>query len=105
MLSMGCPVGVILTPAVFRIYKDRFVGRTEDSIELVGDFASGELFPGGRPGALEKELEFALVEWLDELAQSGQVKVNDRQLESAIAEHILPAVSGGEVSVAHPDAP
>ena|SRR6266478_6186119 len=51
MLETGCPVGIILTPQVLRIYKDQFRGRTEDSIELVGDFPSGELFKARQPAA------------------------------------------------------
>jgi hypothetical protein len=103
MLRMSCPVGIIFTPQVLRIYKDRFLGRTQDSIELIGDFPSGELFKSHQPGAgPESGVESALVEWLDELAHRGQVQVGDLQLKSAIAEHILPAISGGRVSVVHP---
>ena len=43
-----------------------------------------------------------LAEWLDELAQVGQVAVSDQRLRSAINEHILPAVSGGRVSMVNP---
>jgi hypothetical protein len=103
MLQMGCPVGIIFTPQVLRIYKYRFLGRTEDPIELVGDFPSGELFetrgPVARP---ESAVESDLFGWLEELAHTGQVAVSDQRLKSAINEHILPAVSGGRVSIVHP---
>ena len=103
MLLMGCPVGIIFTPQVLRIYRYRFLGRTQDSIELVGDFPSGELLetrgPVTRPGSV---VESTLVGWLDELANTGQVAVSDQRLRSAINEHILPAVSGGRVSIVHP---
>ena len=103
MLLMGCPVGIIFTPQVLRIYKDRFIGRSEDSIELVGDFPSGELFKVRQSGAgAESAIESALVQWLDELAHTGDVRVSDPHLKSAIDENILPAVSGGRVSIAHP---
>ena len=104
MLLMGCPVGIIFTPQILRIYKDRFTGRSEDSIELVGDFPSGELFTVWRSGATaESAIESALVQWLDELAHTGDVRVSDPHLKAAIDENILPAVSGGRVSIAHPD--
>ncbi len=103
MLQMGCPVGLILTPQVLRIYKDRFIGRSEDSIELVGDFPSGELFKAGPPAAgAESAVESALIQWLDELAHTGDVRVSDLHLKSAVDEYILPAVIGGRVSIAHP---
>jgi hypothetical protein len=72
MLQMGCPVGIIFTPEVLRIYKDQFRGRTEDSIELVGDFPSGELSKARQPAAAASAVESALVEWLDELAHTGR---------------------------------
>lgn len=103
MLLTGCPVGIILTPQVLRIYKYRFLGRTEDPIELVGDFPSGEVFAAqGVAAGPESAIESTLIEWLDELAQTGQVAVTDQGLNSAISEHILPAVTGGRVSIAHP---
>ena len=103
MLRMGCPVGIIFTPQVLRIYKDQFRGRTEDSIELVGDFPSGELIKARQPvAAAESAIESALVAWLDELAHTGRVEASDLQLKSAIDEHILPAISGGRVSIVHP---
>ena len=103
MLWMNCPVGIIFTPQVLRIYKDRFLGRTQDSIEMVGDFPSGELFKARQPVAgAESAVESALFEWLDELVHTGQVRVSDLRLKSAIDEHILPAVSGGRVSIVHP---
>ncbi|MGA2985877.1 MAG: hypothetical protein ABSG32_18880 [Terriglobia bacterium] len=103
MLRTGCPVGIIFTPQVLRIYKYRFLGRTEDPIELVGDFPSGELLETRGPMAgSESAVESNLLGWLDELAQTGQAAVSDPRLNSAINEHILPAVSGGRVSIAHP---
>lgn len=102
MLRMGCPVGIIFTPKVLRIYKNRFLGRTEDSIQMVGDFPSGELFKARQPAAgAESAVESALVEWLEELAHTGQVGVSDPNLKSAIDEHMLPAISGGRVSILH----
>ncbi len=103
MLRTGCPVGIIFTPKVLRIYKYRFLGRTQDPIELVGDFPSGELLETLGPVAgSESAVESTLLAWLDELAQTGQAAVSDQRLNSAINEHILPAVSGGRVSIAHP---
>ncbi len=103
MLRTGCPVGIIFTPQVLRIYKYRFLGRTQDPIELVGDFPSGELLETVGPVAgSESAVESTLLAWLDELAQTGQAVVSDQRLNSAINEHILPAVSGGRVSIAHP---
>jgi hypothetical protein len=101
MLRMSCPVGIILTPQVLRIYKDRFLARTVDSIVLVGDFPSGELLKARKP-VTELAIESALFEWLEEVAETGQARVRDVHLKSVIDEHILPSISGGRVSVVHP---
>jgi len=103
MLLMGCPVGIIFTPQVLRIYKYRFLGRTQDSIELIGEFPSSDLLETRKPEAgLDSAVESNLVGWLDELAHTGEAAVSDQRLKSAISEYILPAVSGGRVSVVHP---
>jgi hypothetical protein len=105
MLRMRCPVGIIFTPLTLRIYKDRFVNRSEDSIEMVGDFPGRDLFKATTAGSMEHSMvESALVHWLDELARTGQARVLDPKLKLAIDEYILPAVSGGLVSIAHPGA-
>jgi hypothetical protein len=103
MLQMSCPVGIIFTPRILRIYKDRFLERSENSIELVGDFPTHELLRAWQPvpGA-ELAVESALINWLDDLARTGEVRVSDPRLKSAVDEYILPAVSGGRVSIAHP---
>jgi len=103
MLQMSCPVGIIFTPQTLRIYKDRFLERSENSIELVGDFPTHELLKVWQPVAgAELAVECVLVNWLDHLARTGEVLVSDPRLKSAIEEYILPAVSGGRVSIAHP---
>jgi hypothetical protein len=102
MLRMRCPVGIILTPRILRIYKDRFIGQTEASIEMIGDFPGKELLKTRSANRSEHAIESALVQWLDELAHTGQVYVSDLKLKSAIDDYILPAVSGGVVSIAHP---
>src|SRR5580704_5042951 len=79
MLQMGCPVGIIFTPQVLRIYKYRFLGRTQDPIEWVGYFPPGELLEARESAAgAESAVEAALIGWLDELAHSGQVAVRDQ---------------------------
>jgi hypothetical protein len=102
MLRMGCPVGIILTPKVLRVYKNQFLEEAKDSIQMVGDFPSGELFKA-RHALTETELavEHVLVAWLEELAQTGQPGVSDPALKSAINEHILPAIIDGHVSTLH----
>ncbi len=55
MLRMSCPVGIIFTPKVLRIYKDLFLGRSEDSIQLVGDFPSSEYFSSHGDSEREKK--------------------------------------------------
>lgn len=104
MRRMSCPVGLLLTPQTLRIYKDRFIGRSEDSIELVGDFATKDLRISAPVEDSEYLLESIFFRWLDDLAHAGEVRVGDPKLKSAIEEYILPAVSGGIVSIPRPAA-
>jgi hypothetical protein len=104
MLRMLCPVGIIFTPRTLRIYKDRFIAQSEDSIEMIGDFSGKELLKANPEAASFEHhaLESAVAHWLDELAHTGQVCVSDLKLQSAIEKYVLPAVVGGRVSIAHP---
>src|SRR5436853_4107976 len=91
MLQMRCPVGIIFTPVTLRIYKDSFAGRSEESIKNIGDFPGKDLFRAApASGAEHSAVESALVQWLDELAHTGEVRVHDPKLKSAIGEYILP---------------
>ncbi len=102
MLQMGCAVGLIITPSRLRIYKDRFLGPSEESIERVGDFPARELLGSAGKAETDSLLESELLQWLEQLAHTGQASVLDPSLKAATSEYILPAVSGGVVSFAHP---
>ena len=105
MLQMACPVGIILTPQVLRIYKYRFLGRTQNAIELVGDFPPGELLEAREPVAgAESAVESTLVGWLDELAHEGQVAVSDQRCgrrsvlqEQAVEQAVPHAALHGQI--------
>jgi hypothetical protein len=82
MLQMRCPAGIIFTPVTLRIYKDSFIGRSEESIKKIGDFPATDLFRvAPANGAEHSAIESALVEWLDELAHTGEVRVHDSKLK------------------------
>lgn len=102
MRLMSCPVGILLTPKKLRIYKDRFLGHSPESIQAVGEFSPKDLRIPADASQSESLLELALFRWLDELAQATEIRVRDPKLKSAVEEYILPAVSGGVVSIPRP---
>lgn len=38
MVQMSCPLGLLVTPYEIALYKDRYIGRTEDSVQEIGRF-------------------------------------------------------------------
>lgn len=40
MWKMGCPVGLLVSPESIALYRNRFTGFSDDSIQKVGEFPS-----------------------------------------------------------------
>lgn len=113
MLAMGAPLGLIVSPSHLAIYRDSFRDFSDDSIELVGDFdIPADSFPStiGRESRGEyvkrAEAGFAFEHdvqaWLEEIASSHEIHGFVPEARSALAEHVLPALSGGVIRAAGP---
>jgi hypothetical protein len=106
MVAMRCPVGLIVTPERLRIYRDRFRGLNEDSIESVGEFEvptevaeSWRAMTSSTSGpelAFEREVQA----WLEALP--GETDRLPGPLADALEEHVVPTLAQGEVRAAHP---
>jgi len=113
MLGMGAPLGLILSPSHLAIYRDSFRDFSNDSVELVGDFdippESSPFSVGGGPTGEyghRMEAEFAFERnvqtWLEELSSTGEIHGFIPEARRALAEHVLPALSGGMIRAAGP---
>lgn len=102
MVNGNCSVGVILTPARLRIYTDEYLSRSIDSVKLVGDFPTQELFGTASNMKTRPELESELIDWLDRLADASYFSGSDPIMDRTINRYIVTAVSGQDVAFAHP---
>lgn len=111
MAFASCPTAMLVSLDTLRIYRDTFHAHGEGSIELVGEFpskaflSSAELaFIAAASGAQERayRLEDAVQTWLEGLVHEAALAHLPADLRGAIEEHILPALSSGEVQAGAP---
>lgn len=107
MLRVSCPLGLLVTPHLLRVYRDRFTSYSEDSIELLGEFNIEGLIrsPSSSASAQESGVAFenAVQSWLEYLSTSDYLRDGlDPGFREVIDHHILPAVESGVVRAAGP---
>ena len=109
MARLSCPLGLLLTPEILRVYSDRYSSDVPvDSVELIGEFDSRPLFrqlylPGKKPPAGEQEFEVVVQRWLETLPQTFSMSgLADQRLAGILATFVVPAVASGYVSATSP---
>jgi hypothetical protein len=102
MVHVSCPVGMLVTPEQVRFYRNRYTGYTPQTIEMIGECATGELLgTPTRGAAIESDLERTVEEWL-ESSRAGGDGSWPLAVREAIESSVLPAVSGGIVRAGGP---
>jgi hypothetical protein len=109
MARLSCPLGLLFTPEILRIYSDRYTSDVPaDSIELLGEFDSRPLLrlklsPRAERGLEAQEFENAVQQWLESLPETfSPDTISDARLAGILATFIVPAVASGQVSAAAP---
>jgi hypothetical protein len=105
MFGTRCPLGMLVSAATMRLYRDSFAAYSPDSIELVGEFSMLGVLPEVKAApATERavRLEEAVQTWLEGLASAAARTRLPRELRDAIEEHVLPVLAAGEVRAAGP---
>jgi hypothetical protein len=104
MAGMGCPVGVLVVPGRLWLYRDRYSGLSEDSIELVGEFDLHNVAGLGPDASRRSEIEFerSVQSWLEGLNTETGLRELDLELRRAVEWYIVPAISQGAVRAGHP---
>ena len=100
-----CPVGLIVTPQQLRLYRNRYLPSSEDSIELVGAFDVHDVLNFERSGAGRNDaskFEGLVQGWLEGLSSEAGLRELPAELRRAAQWYISPAVSQGIVRAAHP---
>jgi hypothetical protein len=108
MSTMSCPVGLLVTPQILRLYHDQYTSLSDDSIAKVGEFDVGNILhlePAGKGRQDEFDLESAVQSWLESLATESGLRKLPADLRRAALFYIIPAISQGSVRAGHPREP
>jgi len=108
MSTMGCPVGLLVTPRLLRLYHDQYTSLSEDSIAQVGEFDVSNIFhfePAGNGRQNEFDLERVVQSWLESLATESGLRELPADFRRAALFYIVPAISQGSVRAGHPREP
>jgi len=100
MVRMQCPVGVLITPDHLWLYRDSYTTRAPESIRRVGDYdvSKAWLQPPPTDGI---RFEAFVQDWLENLPNASTSSF-PKDLREALREHIIPAITAGDVRAAHP---
>jgi hypothetical protein len=104
MLGMDCPVGLLVTPEKFWVYRDTYTNRTESSIERRGPFrvpVDSEIVRVAKNGN-PIDFEHAVRAWLERLARTRSLKGFSADAVDAFDTLILPALASGEIRSSGP---
>jgi hypothetical protein len=113
MLQMRCPVGLLVTPESFEVFRDTYTGHSESSVERVGSFPAPKdwaLFRAPHHGSEGKDpqlgfrFESAVKYWLEQLGTSPSFYLREfpQETRDALADYVIPAVAEGIVRSSGP---
>ena len=108
MVGMRCPVGILVTPKRFRLYRDRYLGTSDDSITQVAEFDTKHVLKSKISGD-DREDEYKFVRfvqaWLEGLNSEAGLRELPDDLRRAAQLYVFPAVSQGVVRARRPRPP
>lgn len=99
MRARNCAAGLLVTEVQTRIYEDRYLTRSADSIEHVGTVPTVALVPVEPERASERELRRAFYDWLECLSTAQPAFLPSvPEVRQLVEKYVQPAVAGGRVS-------
>jgi hypothetical protein len=102
MVHMSCPVGMLVTEAQTRFYRNRYTDYEPENIEMIGECATVDLLDGHRTLiGREPYLERLAEEWLESL-RVGNGRTWPSSVHEAIESSVLPVVVGGVIRAGGP---
>lgn len=116
MVKMGVPVGLLVTPKIIGIYRDRYTGRSEKSVERIKlvevpdawlplsnfSYALSEHPAGGKTSRMARAFEENVQSWLERLRTPNMLEALSNEDREAFLDHVIPALNEGIVRAAHP---
>lgn len=99
MLEIGCPLGLLATPRIIRLYHDEYLD--EESVKLVGEY------PAPVDWAAWEErvgtgFESVVLHWLENLVTESSLHSFPADFRRAIQRYLWPVLDRGEVRAARP---
>jgi hypothetical protein len=109
MAKMSCPVGLLVLPEELYIYRNRYTGADERSIDEIGHYQLGNVFQmfahisaGKNPETKEDLFESYVQDWLEHLPNSSEIERLPAKLKDALETHVIPVLENGIVRAAGP---
>jgi hypothetical protein len=102
MWEISSPVGLLVFPRHLHIYRNRFTGYSDDSVQLIGTFPAPKAWQVFEERKSGFEFEIAVQRWLEEIQTNPALAQVPRETREALAEYILPSLISGEIQAAGP---
>jgi hypothetical protein len=105
MVGMRSPVGLLVTPERLRLYRDRYISSSEDSITRVAEFDVRNVFNFEQGGVGRKDalaFERLVQSWLEGLSTESGLRELPAELRGAAQLYLVPAISQGAIRAGHP---
>jgi hypothetical protein len=105
MTAMSCPVGLLVTPRRLWLYRNRYLGTSEDSIVRIGEFDVHDVLnfePSGVGRKSGFQFEQLVQAWLEGLSTEAGLRELSADLRRAAEWYIVPAISQGTIRAGHP---
>ena len=116
MVKMGVPVGLLVTPKILGIYRNKYTGTSEKSVERIklvdipvswlGFSRFQNLPPEKRSNQslsnLALDFEEQVQSWLERLQTSDFLQHLSPDARDVVSDYIVPVLNEGTVRAAHP---
>jgi hypothetical protein len=101
MLEIGCPLGLLATPSIIRLYHDEYLPADEESVKLVGEY------PAPAEWAVwEKRVgtgfESVVLNWLESLVTESVLRSLPDDFRRTVEWYLWPVLDRGDVRAARP---
>lgn len=104
MWEMSCPVGLLVFPRRFFVYRNQYTGYSEDSVLRIGPFSTPDYLQTFEHTRSESVFQGAVQQWLETIRVSIGSEDASPGTREALSEHVIPSLINGEVHAAHPRA-
>lgn len=105
MGAVRSPVGLLVTPTRLRIYHDRYLSASEDSIATVGEYNVKHILRFNATGAAATDheaFERHVQSWLEGFSTESGLRELPPEIKRAVERYIVPALASGAVRAGHP---